>query len=842
MIEILKTQILRGPNIWSSQVHQLIQTRVQIKELQTQERKHLLHLLEDLPKSETFYKNSDENSQLKTDDRTEFCDTQIPVLFAQVALRFQQLAGMQVTHLDMRKTSSDGIFNIVFEYEIEEVGRTTVDLVTEFFKCVEQGSHYNVQQAVDELRLLSYSLGPGEFVQHLEREARLREIPVALRENEIILGYGKYRRTLRTKNYDEESRTADFRKYSHFTQPFLEDSGIPVPEKTFRSDLAEKAGFIGENHQNRTDQITTNGRDFRLLVVGGKLLAAAEFTLKVITGNGHSSVQQLIDKFNDLESTFGDENYFKIAVGRETYLQLENAGLRYESIPENGQNIHLISCTNTVTNADAKLFAEKIHPANRFLAERIAAMLELDFCSVEIKANDLAIPLAEHSGEVIFVNADPIVDFIRYCDAKSAADISVALIDALFPAKPAKVPIIAITGTNGKTTTTRLLAHISRLNGSTPGYTTTDGVYLKDFKIQSGDSSGPLSAALILRDPMIDLAVLETARGGILRSGLAFEKCDIAVVTNIQEDHLGLADIDTLEDLAEVKTVVARSVKDSGTIVLNADDPLCVHLALKLICKITWFSLNSENFLVLKHIDAGGTAVILENNEVVVYAENQKFSLGAVTAMPLSLNGTAKFMIANLLAATGVAYAQNIGITEIKNALESFIPTFELSPGRMNLFELQGFHVLIDYAHNAHGLLGMKDYLQHVQAARKIGVITAVGDRKASDIRRNASIAAEMFDHVIIRLERDLRGRTGAEINELIISGLALSEHKITYELITDEAEAVLHALTIAQAGDFVVIFSEDYKKIAALIRERQSIETEATRDAAIDHTSSDAV
>lgn len=820
----------------------MIQTRVQLKELQPQQRKHLLHLLENLDKYETLYRKFDEDSELKTDGNTEFCDTEIPSLFAQVALRFQQLAGMPVTHFDVRKTSSEGIFNIVFQYEIEEVGRTTVDQVAEFFKCAVHGRAYNLQQALAELRRLFYSFGLSELVQHLKREARLRDIPVAVRDTEIILGYGKYRRTLCTKNYDDESRTTNFRKYLHFTQPLLEDAGVPVPVKTAGPVFEKKIDFIGEDLQNVTDPSATYGRDFLLLVAGGKLIAAAEVTLKVITGNGHSSIQQLIDKFNDIKNGPGSEIYFTITAGRETYLQLERAGLTYESIPENGRNIHFISCTNTVTNANAKLFAEKIHPANRFLAERIAAMLELDFCSVEIKANDLATPLAQDNGAVTFVNQEPTVDFIRYCDSKSAADISAALIDALLPARPTKVPIIAITGTNGKTTTTRLLAHISKLSGYTPGYTTTDGVYLKDFKIQSGDSSGPLSAALILRDPMIDLAILETARGGILRSGLAFEKCDIAVVTNIQEDHLGLADIDTLEDLAKVKTVVARSVKDSGTIVLNADDQLCVDLASELTCKISWFSLNSENSLVLKHIAAGGTAVILENNEVDLYAEHQKYSLGAVTGMPLSLNGTAKFMIANLLAAAAAAYAQNIRISNIKSALESFIPTFELSPGRMNLFELQGFHVLIDYAHNAHGLLGMRDYLQHVQAARKIGVITAVGDRKASDIRRNASIAAEMFDHVIIRLERDLRGRTGAEIHELIISGLALSEHKITYELITDEAEAVLHALTIAQAGDFIVVFSEDYRKIAALIREKQAMQLEATPDPAIDKTSLDAV
>jgi cyanophycin synthetase len=389
-------------------------------------------------------------------------------------------------------------------------------------------------------------------------------------------------------------------------------------------------------------------------------------------------------------------------------------------------------------------------------------------------------------------------------------NVAAPVIDMLYPpGKPSIIPIIAVTGTNGKTTTTRLLAHIVKNVGYRVGFTTSDGIYVQNHMLDKGDTTGPISAEFILRDPTVEFAVLETARGGILRSGLGFSRCDIGIITNIQEDHLGISDIHTLEDLARVKAVVVQSVKPDGWAVLNAEDEHSVKIAETLKCKIAYFSLNEENPVIKEHCKVGGIAAIYENGFVTIKKGDWKIRIQKVTHIPLTMGGKAKFMIANVLAATLAGYLYGFKTEGIKLSLETFIPSAAHTPGRLNVFNFKNFKVLIDFAHNPSGYMAIEDFLSNIDSPNKIGIISGVGDRRDQDIMDCGAIAARMFDHIIIRQEKHLRGRTECELTVLVIAGIKSVDKKVSIETIPKEIDAIKHALSLATDGSFITALSD---------------------------------
>jgi cyanophycin synthetase len=384
--------------------------------------------------------------------------------------------------------------------------------------------------------------------------------------------------------------------------------------------------------------------------------------------------------------------------------------------------------------------------------------------------------------------------------------------------KPSRIPIVAITGTNGKTTTTRLMAHIAQNNGFNTGFTTTDGIYVNNKLMKAGDTTGPVSAEYILKDPTIEFAVLETARGGILRSGLCFNECDVAIITNIKEDHLGLQDVHTLRDLAKVKAVVARSVKKTGWAILNADDRYCRMIGRELSCNVAYFSNDPKSEFIHQYYADGSTVGVYENNYLTIKQGDKVIHVAHVADVPLTDGGKIKCMVANALAATLAAYVWGFSIRQIHASLESFVPGYDLTPGRMNHFNLGKFKVLVDYAHNPHGYNAIEEYVTNMQANRKIGIISGIGDRRDQDVRDCAAIAARMFNHIIIRQDHDLRGNTAQNIVDHLLEGIAASGKKVTYEIIPDEADAVKHALAIAEEGDLVVALTEQITKVVSII------------------------
>jgi cyanophycin synthetase len=408
-------------------------------------------------------------------------------------------------------------------------------------------------------------------------------------------------------------------------------------------------------------------------------------------------------------------------------------------------------------------------------------------------------------------------------------NVASPVIDMLYPpGKPSRIPIIAITGTNGKTTTTRLIAHMVKNNGFRVGFTTSDGIYVQNHMMEKGDTTGPISAEYILKDPTVEFAVLETARGGILRSGLGFSRCDIAIITNIQEDHLGLQDIHTLDDLARVKSVVVRSVKKDGWAILNADDEHCMKIAQDLSCQVAYFSMDENSPKARELSKEGKIVAVYENGFITIKRGEWKIRVERATHIPLTMGGKAKFMIANVLAAALAGYLHGFKTEDISLSLQTFIPGAAQTPGRMNIFEFKKFKVMIDFAHNPAGYRGIEDFLSNVEATKKIGIIAGVGDRRNEDIKECATIAARMFDHIIIRQEKHLRGRTEEEIIGLIMEGIQESGSSVTHEIITKETEAIKHAISTAEEGSFITALSDVVTNAIEIVQEYLDKEQES--------------
>jgi cyanophycin synthetase len=489
---------------------------------------------------------------------------------------------------------------------------------------------------------------------------------------------------------------------------------------------------------------------------------------------------------------------------------LKEKELSLDSVLNEGVELHLKRTANLSTGGTATDITEMVHPYNVFMAERIAKIVGLDICGIDIMAENLTEPISENGGAVLEVNAAP--GFRMHIAPTDGLPRNVAepVIDMLYPpGSNARIPIIAVSGTNGKTTTTRLMAHIVKTMGHKVGFTTTDGVYIQNRMMMPGDCTGPVSAEFVLKDPTVDFAVLETARGGILRAGLGFHRCDIAIVTNVAADHLGLKDIDTLEDMARVKAVVPESVMKGGYAILNADDDLVYAMAKNLECNVAFFSLDENNPRIIKHCNKGGLAVIVEQGYVTICKGTWKIRVDKVVNIPLTFSGRAVFNIQNVLPTVLAGFIRGFKIEDMRLALETFIPSPTQTPGRMNLFQFKNFQVMVDYAHNPAGFQAIAKFLEKTQASCKVGIIAGVGDRRDEDIVQLGKLAATMFDKIIIRQDRNLRGRSDQEIIDFMVQGINQVDAKRLFKIIPSEAEAIDFAISNAEKGSFITICSD---------------------------------
>jgi cyanophycin synthetase len=427
------------------------------------------------------------------------------------------------------------------------------------------------------------------------------------------------------------------------------------------------------------------------------------------------------------------------------------------------------------------------------------------------------------------VNASPGFRMHLYPSAGKPRNVGEAVSDMLFPnQETGRIPIIAVTGTNGKTTTTRITAHLMKQTGACVGYTTTDGIYVDDFMVEEGDCTGPSSARVILKDPTVDVAVLETARGGLLRAGLAFDQCDVGIITNVAADHLGLKDINTLEQMVNVKATVAESVRPDGLAILNADNDESYWIRERLKCRIGLFSMNPESQRVLAHIRDGGLACIYEQGEIRLVNGSIKVTVADAQSIPATFDGKCRFMIENILAAVLAAYSQGVEVHLLAKGLYTFQVSDRTTPGWLNHFHFKNFDVLVDYAHNPHGMSALGQYLENLPATSKLGIITGIGDRRDEDICELGKVVAGIFDEVIIRLDEDLRGRKRHEIVDLVKHGIKEANPFCKIEVIQDELQAIAYAIRNSRPGQLIVLTTDKIKNAISSVKGFKELEERA--------------
>lgn len=869
-MKIEKIQVLRGPNIWSIRRPNLIQMRLDLEEVEhmpTNKIEGFRERIEQLLPSLHSHRCS-EGYPGGFFHRIEI-GTWMGHVIEHIALEIQTLAGMETGFGRTRETKTPGVYNVVFSYIEASAGVYAAEESVKIAEALISGSHYDLDACIRRLKEIRESERLGPSTGSIVQEAAARKIPwIRLGKNSLVqLGYGvNQQRFQATITGNTSSIGVDIACNKELTKKMLEDAAIPVPSGALVSTeeelkkVVESIGYplvlkpLNGNHgkgqsinvndwqtaaeglkhaQNYSSRVIVEkfitGVDFRLLVINHKLIAAARRVPAHVKGDGEHSIQQLIDLENqDPRRGFGHENVLtEITADKDTFELLNKLGYTLDTVPQKGEIVYLKSTANLSTGGTSIDVTDMVHPENITMAERISRIIGLDICGIDIMAENLTQPLKESGGAILEVNAAPGFRMHLAPSEGLPRNVAAPVVDMLYPqGKPFKIPIIAVTGTNGKTTTTRLIAHIVKNNGYRVGFTTSDGIYIQNTMLTKGDTTGPVSAEFVLKDPTVEFAVLETARGGILRSGLGFGQCDIGVLTNIKEDHLGLNDIHSLKDLTKVKRVVLDSVKKDGWAVLNADDEYSMRLLNDLDCRVALFSLDENNPHIKKFEREGKITCIFEEDFVTIKKGEWKIRISKVNLIPITMEGKAKFMIANVLAASLAAYLYGFAIEDISMALRTFIPSAHLTPGRLNIFNFKSFKVMIDFAHNPAGYEAIEDYLSTVSSTKKIGIISGVGDRRDSDIRECGRIAGRMFDHIIIRNEKHLRGRTEEEINTLIIDGINSSGKDVSYEIIPKEIEALKHAISIAEEGTFITALSDVISNAIELVQEYQMRES----------------
>lgn len=869
IMKIEKIQVLRGPNIWSIRRTKLIQMRLNLEELEekpTNKIDGFRERIEMLIPSLISHRCSE--GELGGLFKRIEMGTWMGHVIEHIALEIQTLAGMETGFGRTRETKTPGTYNVVFDYIEENAGIYAAEESVRIAEALIAGEQYDLPHCILTLKQIRERERLGPSTGSIVQEAVSRKIPwIRLGKNSLVqLGYGvNQKRFQATITGNTSSIGVDIACNKELTKKMLADAAIPVPSGglvTTEEEMKKVISQIGYpivikplngnhgkgQHINVTDWDTAvsglahaqrysekvivekfvTGYDFRLLVINHKLVAAARRVPAHIAGDGISTIQQLINKENeDPRRGYGHENMLtEIVIDKDTETLLAKLNFTLETVPQKGEIIYLKSTANLSTGGTSIDVTDMVHPENIMMAERISRIIGLDICGIDIMAENLTQPLKESGGTILEVNAAP--GFRMHLAPSEGLPRNVAspVVDMLYPpGTPSRIPIIAVTGTNGKTTTTRLIAHMVKNNGYRVGFTTSDGIYIQNTMLTKGDTTGPQSAEFVLKDPTVEFAVLETARGGILRSGLGFSQCDIGVLTNIKEDHLGLNDIHSLRDLTKVKRVVLDAVKPDGWAILNADDEYSMRLVNDLPCKVALFSLDENNPHIQKFSKQGKVTCVYEEGYVTLKKGEWKIRISKATLIPITMEGKAKFMIANVLAASLAGYMYGFPIEDIAMSLRTFFPSAHLTPGRLNIFNFKNFKVMIDFAHNPAGYEAIEDYLKNVDATKKIGIISGVGDRRDGDIRECGRIAGKMFDYIIIRNEKHLRGRTEEEINALVIEGINKAGRDVTYEIIPKEIEALKHAISMADEGTFITALSDVISNAIDLVQEYQAKE-----------------
>lgn len=873
MLEIRKTTVYRGPNVWARMpaIHYVLD----------------IGELEDRPSNKIpgFYEHLTELMPSLYDHR---CSVGRPGGFLQrlregtwmghvlehVALEIQNLSGADVGRGKTRSTTERGVYNVIFQYDQEDVGLAAGRMAVRLLNNLIYGQpeDFDYQAELEQVIRLAERLAYGPSTGAIVQEAQRRGIPVLRldpRRSLVQLGHGKYQKriwatvTSRTANI-----AVDIASNKELTNRLLLEVGIPVPKSAVVRDVdgavaaARRIGYpvvlkpLDGNHgrgvfvnlanddevreffdnalrESRNGSVVVEsfiqGRDYRILVINNEVVAVAERVPAHVIGDGVSTISELIDKENaDPRRGVGHEKILtRIMVDSQTMEVLERDGRTLDDVPAEGEFVQLKLTGNMSTGGTAIDRTDEIHPDNVEIARQAAMVVGLDIAGIDFITTDISESVRQTGGAICEVNAGPGFRMHTNPTEGHPRHVGRAVVDMLFErGRPSRVPIVAVTGTNGKTTTSRMIAHIMKTAGYKVGLTTTDGIYIDGTQILSGDMSGPGSARMVLKNPAIDYAVLETARGGILRSGLGYDRCNIAVVTNVASDHLGLKGIHTLEELARVKAVVPQSALRDGASVLNADNEWTVQMARTARGEIIYFSMDEENPVIQEHIREKGKAVVLRQSrygEMITVIENRReTSLVLASQIPATFEGRLRVNIANALAATAAAVADDIQLDHIRQALRTFSSNFYQTPGRFNMLDLGGQRVIMDYCHNVAGLEALADFVARMEAPRTVGVISIPGDRSDDDMQKFGELAAKTFDRIIIREDDNRRGREVGEIarriHEAVLAG-GMDESRV--QIVLDEMEAARTAVDTSDKDELVVLLVDKPAKVWEMLTNR---------------------
>jgi cyanophycin synthetase len=865
-LRILETQVLRGPNYWSYQA--AIRLLVDLGGLEFWPSNTipafndaLIDLLPGLHEHGCSLHRAGGFIERLRDGE----GTWLGHVAEHVALELQHQTGAPITRGKTRKATKPGHYNVIYGYAEEQVGLAAGRLAVRVINhLVQPDPAFAFLDALQALILLAERAAFGPSTQALIDEAVRRDIPfIRLNEQSLVqLGQGRYQQRIRATMTSRTSALAvDIASDKKITTSLLAAAGLPVPasEMVGTPDeavaAARRIGYpvvtkpLDGNHgrgvglelqdadavrrgfelalaEARRPIVVVEkfvrGNDYRFLVVDGHVVAVAQRIPAHVTGDGRHTVRQLVDLANaDPRRGIGHEKVLtRIRVDRVAEEVLVRQRMGLDDVPPHGHVVRLAATGNMSTGGTSIDRTAETHDENVEIAEEAARVVGLDVAGIDFLAPDIAQPVREVGGAIVEVNAAPGFRMHTHPTEGDPQDVARPVIDLLFPpGTPSRIPIISVTGSNGKTTTVRMIAHIMRGLGRKVGMTSTDGIYIDGRLVKQADASGPRSALMVLQNPRVDTAVFEVARGGILREGLGYERNDVAVVLNVTGDHLGLKEVNSLRQLAAIKRVIVEAVPRDGTAVLNADDELVAEMRSHCSGSIIYFSMQPENPVVERQLRRGGKAVVLETQpaggEMIIIREGRRSTpVSWVHLVPSTFDGKARMNVANALAAIGAAHASGVHLHDIRQGIRTFHTSFYEAPGRLNLFDLQGVRVLVDYAHNPHGLAMLGDFVARLtengSAGRRVGVVATPGDRRPEDIHELGRIAARSFDRVIVREDYNLRGRPKGETARLVMDGVreAMSDgaRATDADIILDEMEAIQAALEQSRPGDLVVL------------------------------------
>ncbi|HQR60708.1 MAG TPA: cyanophycin synthetase [Methylophilaceae bacterium] len=854
-MQVSRVRALRGPNLWSR--HTAVEAIVSCADG--------THAIADIAGFEARLRERfPEIGSLQAAAHDE--SVSMAHVLECAALGLQASAGCPVTFSHTTATPELGIYQVVVEYSEEAVGRLALDLAQALCHAALEDQPFDLDDALNRLRALDEDVRLGPSTGAIVEAARARGIPFRrLTEGSLVqFGWGSRQRRVQAAETDITGAIGEsIAQDKELTKKLLHAAGVPVPQGRPVSDAEDAwnaareigaAVVVKPRDGNQGKGITVNiktreqvlaafaaaaeisddvmverflpGQDFRLLVVGRQLVAAARREPPLVVGDGTHTVRELVDQVNrDPRRGEGHATALtKIRFDDIALATLAQQGYAADAVPPKGARVILRNNANLSTGGTATDVTEDVHPELAASAVAAAQMVGLDICGIDAVCDTVIRPLEAQGGGVVEVNAAPGLRMHLQPSFGKARAVGEAIVASMFPpGKDGRIPLVAVAGTNGKTTTVRLTSHILTLSGKRVGMTNSDGVYIEGRRVDTGDCSGPKSARNVLMHPDVDAAVLETARGGVLREGLAFDRCDVAVVTNIGVgDHLGLNYITTVEDLTVVKRVIVQNVAPHGMAVLNAADPMTAHMADACPGAVTFFAFDRNHPVMATHRAQGRRVVYRDGDAMVAAGEGTEYRV-PLSDIPITRNGAIGFQVENAMAATAAAWGLGIDWETIRRGLATFVNDAQTAPGRFNTFDYRGATLIADYGHNPDAIVALVGAIDNLPAKRRMVVISGAGDRRDEDIRRQTELLGDAFDSVILYQDQCQRGRADGEVVALLRAGLQNAKRTTVVEEVNGEFKAIDRSLDLLEPGDLCLVLIDQIDEALAHIAQRVS-------------------